>query len=367
MPQEQSPATQRVAAGPPPEAIVESTADAILGLTTDGKITSANQGAEILYGYRRDELVGRSLGMLVPEARWQDDQVLIKRVAAGEQIERFETQRRHKTGRLIDVSVTLSPIRNADGDIIALSSIGRDNALERDRAETFERLNRERSEFVSKVSHELRNPLATIRGMAYLMSEPDKEVASAERAQFSQAIVKQVDHLTKLVDDILQVSYMEAGDFSYAAIHYDLLFVVKDAVVEAQAAYPSHTIALETPESVPALVGDPERLGQVFANLLANACRYSKEGTRVTVRVAVQRDGVHVAVEDQGVGIAAEAMDLLFRRFSRIPHKEFRSLKGTGLGLYISKGIVEAHGGSIAVDSEPGRGSTFTVVLPVEA
>lgn len=347
-------------------AIVETAADAILTLTSEGQITGANWGAERLYGYRREDLIGRTLGVLVPDEHWRKDRELIARAAGGQQIEHLETQHKRRDGELIEVSVTLSAIHDASGRVIALSSIARDIGKPKREAEEFRRLERLRSEFVSKVSHELRNPLATIRGLAFLMTDAAKEPPAEERRRFSEAIVRQVDHLVKLVDDILQVSNMDAGDFTYAIIDYDPRALLEEAVAQARAAYPEHKIDLDAPTSLPTMRGDPERIGQVLSNLLANACRYSDEGTIVTVTAAGGDGRLEVAVGDQGVGIEPDHFPNLFGRFSRIPRKELRHVKGTGLGLYICKGIVEAHGGTISVESEPGSGSTFRFSLPVQ-
>lgn len=237
-------------------------------------------------------------------------------------------------------------------------------ALERETVERLRELDRLRADFVSMVSHELRNPLASVRGFAQLLQERGESLSRDERAEFTAAIVRQSDRLSALVDDVLDVSRLESGEFSYGFTEYSPQELVEEAVGEAQAAATAHTFRTEAPDRLPTVRGDRDRTKQVLANLLQNAARYSREGTKVTV--SVRRDGewIEYAVADEGIGIASHDIPRLFERFFRI-RRPGKDPGGTGLGLYISRRIVEAHGGSIDVESKPGRGSTFRVRLPI--
>jgi signal transduction histidine kinase len=207
------------------------------------------------------------------------------------------------------------------------------------------------------VSHELRNPVAAIRGYAQLMRR---------RASYSEqgveTIVAQADQLARLIDDLLLASQIESD-------RLDLRLVETDLVAEARAAA-EHlraqraAIRVETPPKPLPVLADRQRLGQVLANLLTNAVKYSSDDSEILVRVGQQAQEAYVAVADQGIGIPPEALPRLFERFFRVAGAAERA-RGVGLGLYISGQIVESHGGRIRVESEPGRGSTFTVSLPI--
>ncbi|MCA1831356.1 MAG: GAF domain-containing sensor histidine kinase [Actinobacteria bacterium] len=223
---------------------------------------------------------------------------------------------------------------------------------------------RSRSSFISVVSHELRNPLASIRGLASLMRDKPDSVSPEEQRRFSDAIVRQADRMAKLVEDLQAVVRMESGDFSYARMQYDVDQVVRDVVTETQAVYPTRRISLHIDTRLPTVIGDPDRVRQVIANLLENACRYSDEESPITLDAKTKVDRVDIAITDHGIGIPEEFFAHLFDRFARVPKPGYENVKGTGLGLFISKNIVEAQGGHITVTSKPGAGSTFTVSLP---
>ena len=238
-------------------------------------------------------------------------------------------------------------------------------ARERHAVERLENVDQMRTDFVSMVSHELRNPLATIRGFGQLLRDRPESLQGEQRVQAYDAIVRQVDRMAALVDNVLDVSRLESDSFTYAFISYDPNSLVAECVEEARASWPAHDIVLDGTGRLPAAKGDPDRLKQVVMNLLSNACRYSPEGNPVTVQTS-SRDGTFkIDVMDRGAGISPENLGNLFHRFGRLRTPDTQKVRGTGLGLYISRRIVESHGGRILVDSEVGRGSTFSLELPV--
>jgi signal transduction histidine kinase len=222
------------------------------------------------------------------------------------------------------------------------------------------------SELVSMISHELRNPLASIRGFGVLLRDRTDSLSDDERREFVDAIVRQTDNLSNLIGDVLDVSQMVAGRFRYAALPYDAGELLLECVGDARAAYPGHRFRLDTGD-LPSVSGDRDRIKQVLLNLLSNACRYSKEGSAVTVTAHGKDDSIEVSVADEGVGIEPGDLPRLFGRFERLHRASLPKVKGTGLGLYIAKQIVEAHGGSIVARSEPGRGTVFTFEVPLAA
>ncbi|MGH2785621.1 MAG: sensor histidine kinase [Actinomycetota bacterium] len=236
---------------------------------------------------------------------------------------------------------------------------------ERDAVSRLEEVDRMRTDFVSMISHELRNPLATIRGFGQLLRDRPESLPGEQRIQAYEAIVRQVDRMAALVDNVLDVSRLESDTFTYAFISFDPRRFVAECAEEARTSWPAHEIVVHASSRLPEVAGDADRLKQVVMNLVSNACRYSPAGAAVTMRAWTDGSNLRIAVLDRGAGIAPEDVANLFQRFARLRTPDTQKVRGTGLGLYISKKIVEAHGGRILVDSEPGRGSTFTLELPL--
>jgi signal transduction histidine kinase len=223
---------------------------------------------------------------------------------------------------------------------------------------------RRKSEFVAIVAHDFRKPLMAIRGFAELvLEEPD--LAPATRSEYMATIVAETEDLARLANDTLLITQMETGQFDYVWQEMDLGAFLRDTVARRLM---EHSVVVDAPEPLPRIVADPDRLRQVLTNLTVNAAKYSPRPGSISVR-ARERDPEHVVieVEDQGLGIPDDQMGRLFRKFERVRTEEHMRVSGTGLGLYICRLIVEGHGGRIWVDSEPGKGSTFFVLLPVDA
>jgi PAS domain S-box-containing protein len=330
--------------------VLSAASDAVLSATPAGEIQTWNAGARRLFGYSAHEIIGTHLrGILClgeDDATWQ--QIMVE-LRAGRPVHR-EMAGKHANGDRVDVSVGWTPHLGLLGEMGGVSAIMRDIGERRE----IERLQRE---FLAMATHELRNPLTGIKGNAQLMQ---RRAAYSERAVNS--IIAQADRLERLVADLLLASQIEADHLALAPVDTDL-------VAEARAAADALGVAevgirVEAPVEPILAPVDRQRLGQVFANLLANAVKYSRDGGEIVVRVGRKDDEARVAFIDRGVGILPEIIPHLFDRFYRAPDAAGRA-PGLGLGLFISRRIVEAHGGRIEVASEPGRGSTFTVVLPL--
>jgi signal transduction histidine kinase len=223
---------------------------------------------------------------------------------------------------------------------------------------------RRKSEFVAIVAHDFRKPLMAIRGFAELVyEEPDLPMET--RVEYMRTVIDETDDLARLANDTLLITQMETGQFDYAWREVDLCVFLREIVGRRLL---EHAVVLDVLEPLPVIWADPERLRQVITNLTVNAAKYSPRPGSIAVR-ARERDPQHVVieVEDQGLGIPPDQMGRLFRKFERVRTAEHLRVSGTGLGLYICRLIVEGHGGRIWADSEPGRGSTFHVLLPVDA
>jgi signal transduction histidine kinase/FixJ family two-component response regulator len=233
--------------------------------------------------------------------------------------------------------------------------------------ENLQQLDRLKSEFVSNVSHELRAPLHTIGGFVQLLLD-GKVADQATQTECLETVYRQTQHLTRLIDDLLDVSRIEAGHMQLNKAPTQMHDVIKEVVKELQPLAIQKHVSLtdQTTENLPLVLGDAQRLGQVVRNLVHNAIKFTPENGRITVSSTSSADQIVIAVEDNGTGIPAEAMSHLFERFYQVDGSSTRRVGGTGLGLYISRQLVTAHGGSIWVDSEPGVGSTFRFSVPCD-
>jgi len=227
---------------------------------------------------------------------------------------------------------------------------------------------RTKSEFVSMLAHELKGPMTTVLGFSHTLQDPASRITEEKRNQVLSIISKEVERLSRLVNDLLDVSRMEAGTLRYEAEPTSLYEIVESVLLVHTSLKADHAVAEELSADLPKVLVDRDRIRQVVINLLTNATRYSPGGTTITIGADLMTensgDYVRLYVADEGIGIAPQDIDRIWTKFAMLP-KPGWTKKGTGLGLYITKGIVEAGGGRIWVDSELGRGSTFNVTMRV--
>jgi len=360
-------------------AIVESSDDAIVSKTLEGTVRSWNGAAERLFGYTAEEAVGQPITLIIPPERVQEESEILAKLRRGERIEHFETVRVAKSGRRIDVALTISPIRNAAGVIVGASKIARDiserkayeQAQERaigelKRAEeALREADRRKDEFLAVLAHELRNPLAPIR---YAIAWAKKEGrGEAGRLQAQAIIERQVEQMSRLLDDLLDVSRITRGTLLLRRSSVQLSAALAAAQESARPLLEAkgHTLVLKVSEPV-RLVADPVRLAQVLANLLVNAAKYTDTGGRIELEAHREQDDLVVAVRDNGIGISADMMPRLFTLFAQASPALERAEGGLGIGLSLVRGLVELHGGTITAHSEgAGYGAEFIVRLPV--
>jgi PAS domain S-box-containing protein len=351
--------------------VIDSSHDATFSTTTDTAVVSWNRGAERIYGYTLDEIRGQHVSVLVPDDRQDEMAWILEQVRAGEIVEGFETVRLKKDGESFDVSLTISPTRDHTGKITGYSAIARD-ITERKRAEERVREAREeadrlKQEFFALVSHDLRTPLASIKGYSDLLVSGQAGELPEQAGNFVSVIRRNTDRLERLVDDLLLVAQLESGTFTLETSEVDLRTLLADCVEAARPLADNKAIDLtvET-EPVGQFSGDRQRLEQLLENLISNALKYTPEGGRVATRLHSENGDVQIEVEDSGIGIAEEEQQFLFDRFFRATTAKTDAIPGVGLGLTIVKAIADAHEGSIEVESHEGRGTTFRVQLPLE-
>jgi signal transduction histidine kinase len=246
----------------------------------------------------------------------------------------------------------------------AVQNIGAYEA-ERATVEELRRLSTLRADFVSLVSHELRSPMAAVIGAARTLEQRWRELSAEQRQSFLALIADETNRLADLVGDVLDTSRIEAGTFSYAFDEVDIGELARDTAAAATIGGGDVDVQTTVRDPLPAVRGDGERLRQVLRNLVENAVKYSADGSQVRVVAYEHRGRVLVDVSDNGPGIAREHHGLIFEKFGRVSSGQGKP--GSGLGLFISRSIAEAHGGSLEVHSTPARGSTFTLNLPARA
>ena len=475
-------------------AIVESSDDAIISKTLEGHILTWNAGAQRLYGYTAAEVVGRPITLLIPPERQHEEPAILERLGRGERIEHFETVRVRKDGRRIDISLSVSPVRNADGRIIAASKVARD-ITEQKRTEQqlrhseqrfrlmadavpvliwvsdvskrctwfnkgwrdfsgrpLEELlgdgwaqdvhpedldrclnvyrthfdarqpfsmeyrlkrrdgefrwmvdvgipqfdvdgdfagyvgacvdfterqaneqalrdaDRRKDEFLAMLAHELRNPLAPIRNSLNILRLSHRSDPTVE--QVGEMMERQVNHMVRLVDDLLEVSRITRGKIELRKELIELAAVVRSAVETGRPLIEARRIqlALSLPPEPLTLEGDPVRLAQVLANLLNNSAKYTDPGGQIWLSAHREGEGVMISVRDSGMGIPQDMLPRIFDLFMQVDRHADRAHGGLGIGLTLVKSLVEMHGGTVAAHSAGvGQGSEFIIRLPLAA
>jgi PAS domain S-box-containing protein len=342
-------------------AIVESSDDAIISKTLDGTITSWNAAAERMYGYGASETIGHSVLMIVPPELHGEEEAFLDRIRAGKRIEHYQTTRLAKSGRRVDVSLTISPVRDAGGRVIGASKIARDVSAQID-------AQRRKDQFLAILAHELRNPLAPVRNAIRILKEP--AVTDEQRQRAQQIAERQTEHMARLLDDLLDVSRITTGRVELRKARLELGATVAQSVeaVKPQLDAKGHVLEVRLAPGPLWLDGDPVRLQQIVANLLVNAGKYTDPGGRIVLAARRDGDRAVISVKDNGIGFAPEMAPRLFTLFAQAEEAANRDPGGLGIGLALVREFVERHGGTVHAHSAgPLLGSEFTVQLPCEA
>ncbi len=387
-------------------AICSNSADAIVGLGTDGIIQTWNRGAEMMFGYTADEVVGKHFRLIVPpefqargEVEWLAEQMKQRGY-----IRNYETERVAKDGRRVIVDLTRTEMHNEQGELIGTSAIVRDitarvkaeQAIEqlnleletkviertaqlatateelRRRNQALEKVNEElkeldelKSEFVSMVSHELRAPLTNINGSIELLLEGSGACYDPQHREMLQIVGEQSQRLTRLVQGILNVSRIEAGQLVLQPQAFNILALIEKVIDVWETRGIANRLERPRTMNLPSVWADRDRTEEILFNLIDNAIKYSPEGAPIRIEAEANGRFVSVSVSDRGIGIPEDEMNRIFEKFHRVDRKDAMESYGHGLGLYICRRLVEAQGGQIWVESVIGEGSTFRFSLPL--
>lgn len=353
-------------------AIIESSDDAIISKDLNGFITSWNKSAERIFGYRADEIVGRHITLIIPSERLAEEDKILTTLKNGNRVDHFETWRRHKTGHLVPVSLTVSPIRDASGKVIGASKVSRDISDRLQAEAALKESGRKKDEFLANMSHELRTPMNAVIGLSNLLKGMNDLPEKAKK--YIDTLKLSADNLLELINDLLDFAKIEADSFEIENIEFNLAEQVERVISVANVKVREKNLRLHVNYS-PALnryyKGDPLRIHQIIMNLLSNAVKFTEKGY-IEVDITGTEDKatnitlITIKISDTGIGVQTDKINTIFEKFTQADSSITRKYGGSGLGLAITKAAVEKMHGTITVESEFGVGTTFVVTIPLQ-
>ncbi len=349
-------------------AIVESSDDAIVSKSLDGIIRSWNSGAQRLFGYSPTEAIGNSITLIIPLDRLDEERAILARISKGERVEHFETVRVARDGRKIDISLTISPIRDSSGRIVGASKVARDITDRRHAEAARVEADQRKDQFIALLAHELRNPLAPLRNGLQVIKLAGHDPNAV--AQAGEMMDRQLEHMVRLIDDLLDISRITQNKMELRRAAVLLTDVISSAVETVRPAIEKagHQFTVSLPKEEIVLDADLTRLAQVFGNLLTNSTKFTSSGGQIWLTAERQGNEAVVSVKDTGIGIPTESLPNIFDMFSQVGRSVDPSAGGLGIGLALVKALVEMHGGTVRAESEgPGKGTIFTVRIPALA
>jgi PAS domain S-box-containing protein len=350
-------------------AIVESSEDAIISKDLTGKIQSWNTGAEQLFGYTADEVIGKPITIIIPPDRLHEELDILSRLQRGERVEHFETIRRHKDGSLLNISLMISPVRDAQGRVVAASKVAR-NITERMRQEkalqeaneALTRSNEDLEQFAYSASHDLQEPLRIASAFSELLQDKFGGKLGGEGDEFIRYIVDASARMQQLLRDLR--TFSQASKLTQDQVpNVDAGEVLRRTISNMKTAIDDSN-AVITHGELPVVAMHEFQLVQLFQNIISNAIRYrSQTSPLIHVDAKCSDNKCTFSIRDNGIGIDSQYKEQIFGIFKRL--HTTADYPGTGMGLAICQRIVERLGGRIWVESEPGRGSTFYFTLPM--
>ncbi len=346
------------------ETVIQNSADGILIVDRQCRVLGFNQAMTRLTGYRVTEALGKACRevFLLRTAKGEsycDAICPLLRSGVSERSPLSEAILTDRQGHHLPVELTFAVLKDDDGAPLGGVISARDIHARKEAEEL-------QSTFLSVISHELQTPIAIIKGYADLLSDDKKTLPPKQMREKLAIIGEESDRLSKMVDNLLYASRIQAGGLKLRLEPVALAPLAHHVAQRLSGLSAKHTLQVAMPADLPAVLADYERLEEVLVNLAENDIKYSPHGGEVLLSARFTGDEVIVSVTDQGIGVAQEDRERLFERFSRLDSRLVRQMKGTGLGLFICKSIIEAHGGRIWAESAPGGGSRFTFSLPRE-
>jgi len=349
--------------------IVGISADAIICLDEQHRITLFNDGAEQIFGWTADEMMGKTLDVLLPERARASHAGHIERFRNSPENARKMGQRREisgvrKNGEEFPAEAAIAKVKM--GDAVVYSVVLRDITEQVELHKRLQRAVQARDDTVGMVAHDLRNPVSAVKMLSSAVLNREERQISEEGREQLRLIREAALQMDRLIQDLLDVTRVETGrlglnkqPLTTVALLEGALQTLRPLVEEADL-----TLRVEVMPALPQVHADPERIGQVLSNLIGNSIKFTTAGGTITVRAVQQGNDIQISVTDTGTGISRDQLPNIFDRFWQNAQSPIRS-RGAGLGLPIARGIVHAHGGRMWAESEIGRGSTFYFTIPV--
>jgi PAS domain S-box-containing protein len=374
------------------KALVGSSDDAMISLDLAGIVSSWNRGAEVMYGYPQSEMIGSSITRIWPPEVQDESFMVLRRAMQGEPTRNQEVVRLARNGRTVDVALTVSPIKNAAGQIVGISTIERDISESKRHEESLqlwaaelrettreslqrkqeaESANRAKSQFLANMSHELRTPLNAIIGYSEMLQEDAIQLGQESMAKDLDKIRGAGRHLLKLINDVLDLSKVEAGKMDTYVEQFEVMPFVDEVAntVKPLVEQKGNALSVRCDPEIGPMRTDRTKLRQCLFNLLSNSAKFTDCGTIslvVTQYVEDDQDWIRFEVVDTGIGISKDQLGKVFEAFVQAENSTTRKFGGTGLGLTLTKRYCELLGGKLQTESESGRGTKFALLLPVQ-
>ena len=348
--------------------IVEASHDAIMEVSLDGVVRSWNVGAQVMFGYCAEDIIGRPISILIPQDRPAEAKNILEKLQRGECLKYFETVRMKKDGTSMDVSLTVSPIKNDAGKVVSTSRIARDITENKRFEQSLQDSSRLKSEFLANMSHELRTPLNAIIGFSELLVDEKPGQLNPRQKEYLGDVLNSGRHLLQLINDVLDLSKVEAGKMELSPETFCIKKAIEEVCDIAGAIAQKKEIEIHTEiaAELDRVTLDQQKFKQVLYNLVANGIKFTDPGGRVDIVCSpCDRNHFKLSIQDSGIGIKTEDLRRLFFEFEQLESRPSRRYEGTGLGLALTQKIVERQDGTINVQSEFGKGSTFSVILPL--
>jgi PAS domain S-box-containing protein len=354
--------------------VVQSATDGIILADSDGNIIQWNKGAQEIFGYTEDELLGKPLTMLMAESYREAHRRGVERISAGGEAHMIgrtvEMHGLRKDGAEFPIGLSVASWKTDgtnfySGIIRDISEQKRTEDVLRNLTEELTRSDELKSALLASVSHDLRTPLTSIRTATENLLQGDLQWDQVQQREFHLIISEEAARLTRLIEDLLDMARIEAGELRLSMQLGAVAEICGNVLDRCESELRHHRVSIDCSEDLPLVKVDSPLIAEALTHLVENAAKYSPAGSEIVVSARRERDELLISVKDHGPGIGADEFDRVFEKFYRSARVPDEGNTGTGMGLSIARGIIEAHGGRIWVDSEPGRGSVFTFTLDV--
>lgn len=341
--------------------IINFSDDAIVSKNLEGIITSWNAGAEKIFGYSQDEVIGKPITIIIPREKLHEEPEILRKIGSGEYIHHYVTDRVRKDGSIVHISLTVSPIKDSNGRVTGISKIARDITEQKKKEAEIKLLNQELEAFNYSVAHDLRSPLRSILNYSQMLQERYGRVLEQDGAQIIERIIRKSQRMDVLIHDLLTLSRLGRKELHKTDI--DVESMVREIADEIKAQPDSAMPTIHFRDLMHAY-GDKSLLKQVWENLISNAIKYSrkKDVTMIEIGSTTANSSITYYIRDNGVGFDMKYADKLFIPFQRLHNTG--EYEGTGIGLAIVEQIISKHGGNTWAEGKPGEGATFYFSLP---